>query len=129
VNPTRLVLVDDDQALVGELAALLTDVGYDVVGVAGDGVSGIDLVARTEPDAVVMDVRMPGMSGTEAADILRVRHPDLPVIVMSAYDDEGIVAAADAAQVAAYLVKGCSAEELCSTLDTVVAHRRGLEES
>lgn len=126
-NP-RLVLVDDDEALISELAALLTDVGYHVVGIADNGLSGIDLVSQTKPDVVVMDVRMRGMSGTEAADILRHRHPDVPVVVMSAYDDDGIVAAAEAAQVAAYLVKGCSASELFATLDAVVAGRRPLGE-
>jgi len=116
----RLVVVDDDTQVAEELAGLFSDVGYDVAGVAHAARQGIDLVGRTKPDVVVMDVRMEGMSGTEAAHVLRRDHPDVPVILLSAYADEGIVRAARDAQVAAYLVKGCSASELLTTVGTVV---------
>ena len=116
----RLVVVDDDTQLAEELAGLFSDVGYEVTGVAHAARQGIDLVETTRPDVVVMDVRMEGMSGTEAAHVLRRDHPDVPVVLLSAYDDEGIVKAAEDADVAAYLVKGCSAGELLSTVGTVV---------
>ncbi len=121
----RLVVVDDDKRLAEELAGLFTDVGYEVTGVAHTGDQGIDLIERTSPDVVVMDVRMEGMSGTEAAQVLRVQHPDLPVVLLSAYSDEGIVEAAKQAEVAAYLVKGCSAEELLSTVGMVIKQSPG----
>ena len=116
----RLVVVDDDTQVAEELAGLFSDVGYDVAGVAYAAEQGIDLVERTRPDLVVMDVRMDGMSGTEAADVLRRDHPEVPVVLLSAYADEGIVRAAEAVDVAAYLVKGCSADELLSTVGTVI---------
>lgn len=121
----RLVVVDDDTALAEELAGLFSDVGYEVTGVAHAARDGIDLVDRTRPDVVVMDVRMDGMSGTEAAHLLRRQHPDVPVVLLSAYDDEGIVRAAEEAEVAAYLVKGCSAGELLSTVGTVIKQSQG----
>ena len=116
----RLVVVDDDSQLANELAGLFTDVGYEVTGVANQALQGIDLVARTRPDVVVMDVRMDGMSGTEAAGVLRRQHPDVPVVLLSAYSDEGIRKAARDVNVAAYLVKGCSAGELLSTGGAVI---------
>ena len=116
----RLVVVDDDSQLANELAWLFTDVGYEVTGVANQALQGIDLVARTRPDVVVMDVRMDGMSGTEAAGVLRRQHPDVPVVLLSAYSDEGIRKAARDVNVAAYLVKGCSAGELLSTVGSVI---------
>ncbi len=109
----RLVVVDDDSELAQELAGLFTDVGYEVTGVATAAREGIDLVERTMPDVVLMDIRMEGMSGTEAAGVLRRHHPGLPVVLLSAYADEGIVKAAQDAQVAAYLVKGCTARASC----------------
>ena|SRR5487761_1238793 len=120
IRMPRLVVVDDDSDLAQELAGLFTDVGYEVTGVAVDARGGIDLVGRTRPDVVLMDVRMEGMSGTEAAVVLRRDHPDVPVVLLSAYDDEGIVNAARLAHVAAYLVKGCTANELLNTVGTVV---------
>jgi len=116
----RLVVVDDDSELAEELAGLFTDVGYEVTGVATAAREGIDLVAQTRPDVVLMDIKMEGMSGTEAAGVLRRQHPGLPVVLLSAYADEGIVKAAREAHVAAYLVKGCTAGELLSTVGTVV---------
>lgn len=124
----RLVVVDDDIKLADELAGLFSDVGYEVTGVANEAVQGIALVARTRPDVVVMDVRMGGMSGTEAAGVLQRQHPDLPVVLLSAYSDEGIRKAAQDVNVAAYLVKGCSAGELLSTVGSVIKQsqtRRG----
>jgi DNA-binding NarL/FixJ family response regulator len=126
IRRPRLVVVDDDRQLAEELAGLFADVGYEVTGVAHAAMQGIDLVDRTRPDVVIMDIRMEGMSGTEAAHVLRHRHPDVPVVLLSAYNDEGIVRAAQEAQVAAYLVKGCTAGELLSTVGTVVkeSHKR-----
>ncbi|MGO9659318.1 MAG: response regulator [Acidimicrobiales bacterium] len=124
----RLVVVDDDTQLAEELAGLFSDVGYEVTGVANEAMQGIALVAQTRPDVVVMDVRMDGMSGTEAAGVLQRRHPDVPVVLLSAYSDEGIRKAAQDVNVAAYLVKGCSAGELLSTVGSVVKQsqaRRG----
>jgi CheY-like chemotaxis protein len=116
----RLVVVDDDGDLARELAGLFSDVGYEVSGVATAAREGINLVEQTMPDVVLMDVKMPGMSGTEAAGVLRRQHPGLPVVLLSAYADEGIVKAAREADVAAYLVKGCTAGELLSTVEAVV---------
>jgi DNA-binding NarL/FixJ family response regulator len=124
----RLVVVDDDNLLAEELAGLLTDVGYEVTGVANEARQGIALVDQTHPDVVVMDVRMDGMSGTEAAGVLQRRHPDVPVVLLSSYSDEGIRKAARDVNVAAYLVKGCSAGELLSTIGSVIKQsqaRRG----
>jgi two-component system invasion response regulator UvrY len=123
--PPRLVVVDDDVALAQELAGLFSDVGYEVTGVAHAAEQGIDLVAISRPDVVVMDVRMDGMSGTEAAEVLRRRHPKVGVVLLSAYSDESIKRAAMDAHVAAYLVKGCPAGELISTVADVARTRRG----
>ncbi len=120
----RLVVVDDDNLLAQELAGLFTDVGYEVTGVANEARQGIALVDLTQPDVVVMDVRMDGMSGTEAAGVLQRRHPDVPVVLLSAYSDEGIRKAAQDVNVAAYLVKGCSAGELLSTIGTVIKNNQ-----
>jgi CheY-like chemotaxis protein len=125
----RLVVVDDDGDLAHELAGLFTDVGHEVTGVATAAQEGIDLVERTRPDVVLMDIRMQGMSGTEAAGVLRRKHPGLPVVLLSAYSDEGIVKAAREAHAAAYLVKGCTARELLSTVGTVVKESRAKDEA
>ncbi|MDA8302060.1 MAG: response regulator [Actinomycetota bacterium] len=123
-SPPRLVVVDDDSALAEELAGLFTDVGYEVAGVASGAEEGIELVGCSQPDVVVMDFRMEGMTGTEAAEVLHREHPEVGVVLLSAYADESIVQAAMAAKVAAYLVKGCPAVELLATVENVAMQRR-----
>ncbi len=120
MRAARLVVVDDDIPLAQELAQLLAEVGYEVAGIAGEAQAAIELVGKAKPDLVVMDVRMPGMSGTQAAAVLSAEHPELPVVLWSAYDDDSIVKAARQAAVAAYVVKGCGADELLSAVGTLV---------
>jgi len=124
MSSPKLVLADDDAPLARELAEFLSEVGYEVAGIARDGRECIELVERTNPDLVLMDVRMKPMSGTEAAGILRDQRPGLPVVLLSAYGDESIVKAAHDAEVAAYLVKGCSAGQLLETVSTAVSDAR-----
>ena len=73
---------------------------------------------RERPDVVLMDLRMPEMSGIEAAAVLQESMPGLPVILLSAYDDPGLQERAAAAGVNTYLIKGCSAQ----SLNTAVLH-------
>jgi len=81
---TRILLVDDDAGLRGELRQLLEDAGYDVVAEAADGLQGIVCARRERPEVVISDLRMPGLGGLELAAELQ---GEFPVIILSAYDD------------------------------------------
>jgi NarL family two-component system response regulator LiaR len=86
---------------------MLSDHGFDVVGEAGDGAEGIDLVSRTGPDVVLMDLRMPNLDGIQATRTIKRGRPAVQVILLSAYGDSGLRAEAEDAGVYCYLVKGC----------------------
>jgi CheY-like chemotaxis protein len=81
----KVLVVDDEPVIRDLLTAVLGDEGYDVI-VAADGFQGVELVAREQPDLVLMDVMMPGLDGREAFRMIRSRPdlPDPPVIMMSA---------------------------------------------
>jgi DNA-binding NarL/FixJ family response regulator len=113
----RIVVADDDEGLRGILVGLLDDLGYQVEGAFGDAGAAIARCVSDTPDLVVFDQRMPGMSGLEAARTLQGLLPELPVILLSAYDDAGLQSAATAAGVSAYLVKGCSAADIVAAVD------------
>ena len=82
----RTVLVVDDEALVRDvLARMIEDLGYAAV-TAPDGEAALELVGRQRVDAVLVDLTMPRMSGTQVIAALRRDHPDLPVVLCSGYD-------------------------------------------
>ncbi len=85
--PSRLWVIDDDRAVRFVLAEALRDAGYAVSAFEGARQALAALEDEPAPDLVFTDVRMPGMDGLAFLDALKARHPDLPVIVMSAYTD------------------------------------------
>lgn len=106
----RVLVVDDDSHVGGALRELLTDFDHEVVGLAGDSIQALVLIKTLRPDVVVTDLRMPGMSGLELAQ-LASRLPHAPAVVMvSAYDDPSLQREAREAGVREFLVKGTSGE-------------------
>jgi DNA-binding NarL/FixJ family response regulator len=112
---TRLVIADDSpHARHGQRAVLTVQPGIEVVGEAADGAEAIRLVETIQPDGVILDVRMPGMDGLEAAQRIKARWPEIKVIVLSMYADyqeEALATGADA-----FLVKGGPVEELLNAI-------------
>lgn len=117
----RVVVADDDTALLEALQALLEDGGYDVVGTATDGQQALQVVEEVRPDLLMVDLRMPLLTGLAVASELHERHPGLPVILLSAYDDASLQLAAERLNVASYLVKGCSSRHIFRAIDEAVA--------
>ena len=118
----RVVLVDD-QAMVrtGLRMVLAAEPDIDVVGEAADGAAGVRVVTELQPDVVLLDVRMPGMDGLEAAR--RILAADLPtrVIVLTTFDEDEYVAAALRAGVSGFLLKVAPPEDLVVAVRTVAA--------
>jgi DNA-binding NarL/FixJ family response regulator len=125
-GPLRVVLIDD-QALVRAGFAMVIDSQPDltVVGQAGDGAAGLDIVRRDEPDVVLMDVRMPRVDGIEAtrrilalADSGAIRPPK--IIVLTTFDDDDYALRALRAGASGFLLKDTLPEVLLDSIRTVV---------
>jgi DNA-binding NarL/FixJ family response regulator len=118
----RVVLVDD-QAMVraGLRMVLAAEPDIEVVGEAADGAAGVREVTEQKPDVVLLDVRMPGMDGLEAAR--RILAADLPtrVVVLTTFDEDEYVAAALRAGVSGFLLKVAPPEDLVAAVRTVAA--------
>jgi DNA-binding NarL/FixJ family response regulator len=84
----RVVVIDDSIDLRGLLRFALTRAGMDVVGEAGDGSAGIEVVREERPDVVLLDLAMPIMDGVEALPHIRELVPDGRIIVFSGFDVE-----------------------------------------
>jgi DNA-binding NarL/FixJ family response regulator len=118
------VLVADDFPLVREglVAALESHEDVEVVGQAVDGQDAVDQVNALRPDVVLIDLKMPVLSGLMALMRIRAERPEIPVLVISAEETgEGVVDAA-AAGAAGYISKRSSREEVC---DAVIRVARG----
>jgi len=117
------VVVADDVALVrgGMRMILEADPEVRVVGEAADGRAAIDEVMRTQPDVVVMDVRMPGVDGLEATRTLQQRMPSARVLVVTTFHLDEYVLAALRAGAAGFLLKDTAPEALVDAVRTVAA--------
>lgn len=83
IGRRRIALIDDSVPVRAALRLLLEDEGFEIVGEAGDGYAGLALVAKESPDAVVLDLAMPGLDGLKTIPKLRKLAPDLKIIVLS----------------------------------------------
>lgn len=118
---TRVVIVDD-QALVRQgIAGLLAVAGIEVVGEADDGRAGVELIARTQPDVALLDMRMPGFDGLWALDQLAARGIDVAVLVLTTFDDDELVLGALRAGARGYLLKDVTLERLTHAVRTLAA--------
>ncbi|MFI7708172.1 response regulator [Nonomuraea sp. NPDC049480] len=117
-----VALVDDEAMIrVGLRLVLSGEPDIEVVGEASDGVEALDLVARTRPDVVLIDVRMPRMDGLEASRQLVRDHSESKVIVLTTFDEDAHVAAALRAGVSGFLLKVAPPEHLVEAVRTVAA--------
>ncbi len=106
------VLITDDRitSRKGLRALMLTQPDIQVIGEAYNGQKAIQFIEGTRPDVVIMDAFMPKMNGLEATRIIKKRWRNIRVVILTLHDDireEAIAAGADA-----FLVKGCSPDDL-----------------
>ncbi len=119
---TIKVLVVDDHPVVREgiLAMLSGEPGIVVAGEASNGEEALQKVAELAPHVVLMDIRMPGMSGTETVKRLKRSWPAVPVVMLTMYDSDMYVVEAIQAGAAGYLTKDVSRELLSHAVRSVV---------
>lgn len=117
---TRIVIADDESLIRIDLREMLTNLGYLVVGEAGDGRSALNQARELRPDIVIMDIKMPDMDGIEAARLLTEERV-APVLLLSAYSQQDLVQRARQAGVAGYLVKPFRESDLAPAIEVALA--------
>ena len=112
------VVICDDQTVVREgLAAILsTDPEIEVVGLAADGAELMVLVGETQPNVVLMDLKMPVMNGVQATQRLQHQHPRVQVLILTTYADEEWVLDAVRAGASGYLLKDTRRDDLVAAV-------------
>lgn len=120
-RPARRVLIAEDEALIRlDLAEMLREEGYEVVGEAGDGQEAVELAELLRPDLVIIDVKMPRRDGIDAASEIAGKRI-APIVMLTAFSQRELVERARAAGAMAYLVKPFSASDLVPAIELAVS--------
>jgi DNA-binding NarL/FixJ family response regulator len=116
----RVLLVDDQELVRAGLRGILRETfGFEIVGECADGDEAAGAISGTEPDIVLMDVRMARLDGIAATRLIHELRPDLPVLALTTFDDDEALAGMLRAGAAGFVLKGVPAEELHRAVRTV----------
>lgn len=111
------MLVDDQEMVrAGFRMILEAEPDFSVVGEASDGRAAIEVAERADAEVVLMDVRMPGMDGIDACRVIRERHPDTRVMMLTTFDLHDYVHAALRAGASGFMLKDAPAEQLVDAI-------------
>jgi DNA-binding NarL/FixJ family response regulator len=115
----RVVVADDHPVFRDGLAMILRERGIEVVAEVADGQEALAAVAASDPDVVLMDLTMPGMSGIEATRRIAAEHPAVMVLVLTMSEDDDSLFAALRAGARGYLLKEAGADDIARAVVTV----------
>jgi len=116
----KVLLVDDHEVVRLGLKALLErHPQFDVIGEAATAREAIEMVSNTHPDIVVMDIRLPGMSGIEACEEITSRFPETRVIMLTSYAEDEMLFSAIRAGASGYVLKQIGGDDLVRALESV----------
>ena len=119
MNP-KILVVDDHEAARMGISEVLGDSGYSVAGVAQSGKEAISKLNGLSVDAILLDVRMPAGDGLVALEAIREGNENLPIIVLSAYDNPTYIARAAALGAYDYVLKNGVSDKICQSLACAV---------
>ena len=116
----RVVIAEDESLIRLDLVETLTEEGYEVVGEAGDGRVAVELVRSLRPDVAVLDIKMPGTDGLEAAKAIESEQL-CAVVILTAFSQRELVEAASEAGAMAYVVKPFNRNDLVPAIEMAVS--------
>lgn len=117
--PIKLLIADDHEVVRSGLRSLLSGTDIQIIAEASSGEEAMRLVERHKPDVVLLDIRMTNSDGLNALGRMKLNWPDLPVLMLSTYDNPTYVARAVALGASGYLLKGIGREALLAAIRRV----------
>ena len=120
-NKIKLLIADDHEVVRSGLKALLAGTDIKVVAEVATGAEAVKTALETDVDVVLLDIRMPDGDGLTALGRIKLDKPDLPILILSTYDNPTYVARAVALGANGFLLKGCTRDELIAAIRTAAA--------
>ena len=121
MNTIKMLVADDHEVVRCGLRSLLADTDVEIVAEVASGVAAVKYALENDPDVVLLDVRMPDGDGLNALGRIKLDKPDMPILILSTFDNPTYIARAVALGASGYLLKGCTREELLAAIRTVAA--------
>lgn len=119
-TPVRVLVAEDEALIRLDLVELLQGEGYEIVGQVSNGEEAIELARETEPDVVIMDVKMPKMDGITAAEAITDERI-APVVILTAFSQKDLIARATQAGAMAYVIKPFDASDVIPAIEVARA--------
>jgi DNA-binding NarL/FixJ family response regulator len=120
-TPIPTLIADDQELIVDALAALLSHSGIvEVIGTAKDGAEAVQQAQRLQPRLILMDIKMPVMSGIEAAGEIRRRYPEIHILLLTSFEPNREIADACSQNADGYLLKKSSQADLLGAIERVM---------
>ena len=124
-DPCRIVIADDHFLIREGLRSILEgEDNLEVVGEAKDGMELLFLLDQLKPDLVLLDLSMPNLQGIETARLIKMRHPEMKILILTMHQEMGVVVAAAAAGVEGYLLKEDASQDLLLAIQKI-RHGKG----
>jgi DNA-binding NarL/FixJ family response regulator len=120
-NKIKLLIADDHEVVRSGLKSMLADSDIEVAAEVGTGEAAVKHALENEVDVVLLDIRMPEGDGLTALGRIKLDKPDLPILMLSTFDNPTYIARSVALGASGYLLKGCSREELIKAIKSAAA--------
>jgi len=117
----NLLIADDHEVVRTGLRTLLADTEVEVVAEVTTGADAVKYALENDPDVVMLDIRMPDGDGLTALGRIKLDKPDMPVLILSTFDNPTYIARAVALGASGYLLKGCTRDDLLNAIRTAAA--------
>lgn len=116
MNKLKLLIADDHEVVRSGLKVLLADTDVEIVAEVGTGEEAVKYAMENDPDVVLLDIRMPKGDGLTALGRIKLEKPDMPVLMLSTFDNPTYIARSVALGASGYLLKGCTRDQLLSAI-------------
>jgi len=120
-DKVKLLIADDHEVVRSGLRAMLADSDIDVVAEVATGEGAVKYALENEVDVILLDIRMPEGDGLTALGRIKLDKPDLPILMLSTFDNPTYIARSVALGASGYLLKGCTREELIKAVKSAAA--------